>query len=112
MYTKDEFTERIKRVSELTGDNEDVMNILKDIQDSTLSLYEKEEIVVDDKDNDGVTWHEKYDDMVRRYRNRFFTNEEEIKENQIADINKDNESDKTEFDELFKTREGDYKEEK
>ena len=39
-------------------------------------------------------------------------NEEEIKENQIADINKDNESDKTEFEELFKTREGDYKEEK
>ena len=46
--------------------------------------------------------------MVRKYRERFFSDEEEVKEEQIEDIRSDNNAYDIEYEDLFKTREGDY----
>ena len=52
---------------------------------------------------------EKYDDMRRRYRDRFFTTGTAVIEAQEDDIEKDSDSTKMSYDDLFEDREGDYK---
>ena len=93
MLTKDEFVSILTNVSEKVGDSEEVMNDLKRIQEAF--------------DVDGVSYKEKYDNAQRRYRERFFTSGEEVKDDQEEDIRKD--SSKLTFDSLFENREGDYK---
>ena len=51
---------------------------------------DKETFTNDDVfDKDGVKWSEKYDDMRRRYRDRFFTSGPAVIEAQEEDIEKD-----------------------
>lgn len=62
----------------------------------------------DIRDKDGVLWRQKYDDLSRRYRERFFSGRDRAIEDQRRDIEKDDESPVTTFEALFKDREGDY----
>lgn len=60
-------------------------------------------------DNNGVKWSEKYDDLSRRYRERFITGGEEVKDTQRADIIADvTDRMSTNYEDLFEDRTGDY----
>lgn len=104
MLTKDEFVGILTNVSEKVGDSEEIMNDLKRIQEDFDERVEKS---AEAFDADGISYKEKYDNAQRRYRERFFTSSEEVKEDQYEDIKKD--SSKLTFDSLFENREGDYK---
>ena len=62
------------KISELSGDNEDIMNSLAELQqddvergNNTTTFSE-----ADVQDNDGVRWEQKYREMQTKYRERFF----------------------------------------
>ena len=59
--TAEEFTAHIHRISELSGDNEEVMNLLNDIQQDRTEPQFTE---VDVFDKDGKRFSEKYGDGV------------------------------------------------
>ena len=90
--TKEEIKDRLIRISELAKDDEAIMNELKGLQDDVYNVIDNisTEVVDDSVDENGVKWSERYDDMVRKYRERFFSDEEEVKEEQIEDIRSDN----------------------
>ena len=61
------------KISELSGDNEDVMNSLADLQkDDTERGSGNTHTDADVMDKDGVRWEQKYRDMQTKYRERFF----------------------------------------
>lgn len=118
--TRDEYVELLKRISATGGDTDEMLEDLKKLQDDyderegmlkELGESKDKTVYTDDDvmDKDGVKWSEKYDDMRRRYRDRFFGSAYETKEDQLTDIEKDDRSTKMTFDELFRDREGDYK---
>lgn len=97
--TTEEFTSYIHRISELSGDNEEVMNLLNDIQqDRTEPQYTETDVF----DTDGRRFSEKYGNLRREYRERFFSSIPETKEEQKKDIEKDSEN--LTFESLFKQR--------
>lgn len=68
--SNEEFASHINRISELSGDNEEVMNLLNDInQDHSASQYNDSDVF----DNDGVRFSQKYTDLKKQYRERFFS---------------------------------------
>lgn len=68
--SNEEFANHINRISELSGDNEEVMNLLNDInQDHSASQYNDSDVF----DNDGVRFSQKYTDLKKQYRERFFS---------------------------------------
>lgn len=118
--TRDEYVELLKHISETGGDTDDMLEALKRLQDDfderegmlreLGESRDKETYTNDDVfDKDGVKWSEKYDDMRRRYRDRFFTTGTAVIEAQEEDIEKDTDSTKMSYDDLFEDREGDYK---
>lgn len=118
--TRDEYVELLKHISETGGDTDDMLEALKRLQDDfderegmlreLGESRDKETFTNDDVfDKDGVKWSEKYDDMRRRYRDRFFTTGTAVIEAQEDDIEKDSDSTKMSYDDLFEDREGDYK---
>lgn len=118
--TRDEYVELLKHISETGGDTDDMLEALKRLQDDfderegmlreLGESRDKETFTNDDVfDKDGVKWSEKYDDMRRRYRDRFFTSGPAVIETQEEDIEKDTDSTKMSYDDLFEDREGDYK---
>lgn len=118
--TRDEYVELLKHISETGGDTDDMLEALKRLQDDfderegmlreLGESRDKETFTNDDVfDKDGVKWSEKYDDMRRRYRDRFFTTGTAVIEAQEEDIEKDSDSTKMSYDDLFEDREGDYK---
>lgn len=119
--TRDEVVELLKKISETGGDTPDMMEDLKRLQDEfderegelrRIDEERQNETRYSDSDvfaEDGVRWSEKYDDMRRQYRDRFFSGPE-IVDNQAEDIRLDDESNNLTFDELFEDREGDYQE--
>lgn len=118
--TRDEYVDLIKDISATGGDTDDMMEKLKRLQDDyderegmlkKLDEYKDKTVYNDDDvfDQDGVKWSEKYDDMRRRYRDRFFGTIEEAKVDQAEDIKDDDTVTSMSFDDLFKTRQGDYK---
>lgn len=100
MLTTDEFTAHIHRISELSGDNEEVMNLLNDIQQER---NEPQFTQNDVFDSDGVRFSEKYGNLQKQYRERFFSTIPETKEEQKKDVEKDSEN--LTFEALFKQRE-------
>ena len=106
MYSKEEFSEKIKKISEVANDNEDVMNELKELSDNTTEVFDRLGQKEVETDEDGVSFKEKYEDLKRQYRDRFFTNPKEVKENQDNDTENDGEMD---YDSLFSKRESDYR---
>lgn len=108
--TKEEYTAKLKRISELSGDNEEIMTELADIQteldsrENPGSAYTDADVF----DKDGTRWSDKYNDMTVRYRERFFGGSADtIKQEQTKDIEKDDIATTITFDDLFSAREGD-----
>lgn len=98
--TRDEFKAKLDRLGELSQENDEVMEILAEINTDRDEMENREVYGQTDVfDSDGVRWSEKYDNMRRRYRERFFSFQEE---------EKDDDSTNMTFDALFDEREGDY----
>ena len=105
---RNRFVDVLKTISEMGGDNEDLMGLLKELQDeydSRGESYGKSDVY----DDDGKSWKEKYEESRQRYRDRFFSSGELAKQDQQEDVKKDSESGDISFDDLFSDREGDYK---
>ena len=90
-------------ISELTGDNEEVMELLgqlqKDADENQPSNYTDSDVM----DKDGVRWSEKYAQAQKRYRERFFGGASEVKDEEPED--KPVEAETINFDDLFKKKE-------
>lgn len=70
MITKERLMEIAKKVTELTGDNEEVMTLLAEVtNDFEPTSSPSDEDV---KDKDGVSWKVKYQNMREKYIDRFF----------------------------------------
>lgn len=75
MLTPEQRKDLFVKISELSGDNEEVMNSLAELQqddaerDSNENPYTESDVM----DSDGVRWDKKYSDMKEKYRERFFT---------------------------------------
>ena len=116
MLSKEEFLEKLKLISDPATDSERQYELLTEVESdfddrtrvvdeyAQKTFYEDSEVF----DNDGVRWSEKYDDMKRRFRDRFFSSIDEPIADQEADIAEDEKAEKKTFDDLFITREGDY----
>lgn len=118
--TRDEYIDVLKKISETGGDTEDMLENLRKLKDDyderegmlrELGERKDKTVYTDDDvyDSDGVRWREKYDDIRRKYRDRFFTTEERAISDQREDIRSDDVTEFKTFSELFKTREGNYK---
>ena len=87
------------QISELTGDNEQIMELLgqlqKDAEETQPSKYTDSDVM----DKDGVRWSEKYAQSQKRYRERFFGGAPEVKEEPEE---KPDEAETINFDDLFK----------
>lgn len=101
--TPEERTNIYTRISEISGDNEEVMNLLGQLQkhadESQPSNYTDSDVM----DKDGVRWSEKYAQAQKRYRERFFGGAPEVKEEEPEE--KPNEAESINFDDLFKKEE-------
>lgn len=101
MLTSEERKNKFMKISELSGDNEEVMNLLEEIQADDTERTSNEPTYSDSDvmDTDGVRWDKKYADMQTKYRERFFSGnsepDEETKEKETTTPN-----DIT-FDDLF-----------
>ena len=99
MITKERLMEIAKKVTELTGDNEEVMALLAEVtNDFEPTATPSDEDV---KDKDGVSWKVKYQNMREKYIDRFFNGSSE--DNRDIEENEDEELPKEEvkFEELF-----------
>lgn len=102
MLTAEQRTALFMKISELSGDNEEIMNTLAEIQQDdadrggTTSNFSEADV----QDKDGIRWQKKYEDMKIKYRERFFSGS-----NQEPDPESEPEGDNSEditFDDLFK----------
>ena len=114
MLSKEEFKAKVIALSEKAGDNEDIMNGLKELQDSynesidaapAGAAYNDADVM----DTDGKRWAEKYAELRTEYRNRFFGGGEPPKQPEPIDApgvpgnSKDDPANVT-FDDLFEER--------
>lgn len=101
--TAEERTAIYTHISELTGDNEEVMELLgqlqKDADENQSSAYTDSDVM----DKDGVRWSEKYAQAQKRYRERFFGGAYEVKDEEPEE--KPVEAETINFDDLFKKEE-------
>lgn len=101
--TPEERTTIYTRISEITGDNEEAMELLsqlqKDADENQHSNYTDSDVM----DKDGVRWSEKYAQAQKRYRERFFGGAPEDKEEEPEE--KPDEAETINFDDLFKKEE-------
>lgn len=104
MLTDEQFKEYLTKVSEITGDNEDVMNVLKEMQDN----YEAPPIYTDDdviNKESGKRWSDDYNDLKKAYRDRFFS-KGEVTEQQKEDVSDDEKAMDITFEDLFEEKKG------
>lgn len=101
--TAEERTAIYTKISELTGDNDEVMELLgqlqKDADENQPSNYTDSDVM----DKDGVRWSEKYTKAQKRYRERFFGGTSESNEEEPE--GKPDEAETINFDDLFKKEE-------
>lgn len=71
--TKEEFKATLLKVSEILGDNEIGLEHLKALQDGFNSLSDLQESPESEKSSE---WEQKYNDILRRYHERFFGDED------------------------------------
>lgn len=102
MLTAEQRTALFMKISELSGDNEEIMNTLAEIQQDdtdrggTTSNFSEADV----QDKDGIKWQKKYEDMKEKYRKRFFSGSEQELDPE-PEPDGDNSEDIT-FDDLFK----------
>lgn len=101
MLSAEERKNKYMKISELSGDNEEIMTLLEEIQtdDTERSSNETSYSDSDVMDSDGVRWDKKYADMQTKYRERFFSGNTEPDE-ETKEKEKINANDIT-FDDLF-----------
>lgn len=93
------------KISELSGDNEDIMNSLADLQkDDTERGSGNTHTDADVMDKDGVRWEQKYREMQTKYRERFFGGNSEPIEPPAPDPEPD-QAETISFDDLFEKEE-------
>lgn len=99
MLTEEQRKALFIKISELSGDNEDVMNTLAELQrdDAERATAGTNYTDADVQDNDGVRWDQKYRDMQTKYRERFFGGDPV----QEPEQNRETNADKITFDDLF-----------
>lgn len=92
--TREELTAKITRISELSGDNAEVMETLREIQDGYAEPeFTREQVY----NNNGETWEQSYNNMVKKYRETFFAGDNKpnkIEEKEVGE--------EITFDDLFK----------
>lgn len=91
--TSEERKAKFMRISELSGDNEEIMNALAELQKDEVETYSDSDVM----DKDGVRWEKKYTDLQEKYRERFFTPTEPEPE-----VDTIKEAEEITFDDLFK----------
>lgn len=93
------------KISELSGDNEEIMNALAEIQqDDTERDSGNTHTDADVMDKDGVRWEQKYREMQSKYRERFFGGNPEPVDPPPADPEPD-QAETISFDDLFEKEE-------
>lgn len=75
--TKEEFKATLLKVSEILGDNEAGLEHLKALQDGFNSLSDSPESQESEKARE---WEQKYNDILKRYHERFFGDEDSLAE--------------------------------
>lgn len=109
---RESFVERLNAIGEKIGDNDELMEMLQGVlteydADVVPHTYEEADVMADD----GVKWRDKYDDLLRRHRERFFTSGAEVEGGVDEPVTEDDENQQLEFSQLFEEREGDYEKE-
>lgn len=92
--TREELTAKITRISELSGDNAEVMETLREIQDGYVEPEFSREQVYSPT---GETWEQSYNNMVTKYRETFFAGD-----NKPNNIEEKEVGEEITFDDLFK----------
>lgn len=91
------------KISELSGDNDEIMNSLAELQQddvergNSTTAYSEADV----QDKDGIRWEQKFRDMQTKYRERFFGGTTETAEPTETTEPTDN-SDSISYDDLFK----------
>ena len=91
--SKDEHEKILKAIADVGELNENLMNDIQRLRDD-----------FSDREKDGGEFEEKYNELKKRYIDRFFTNPEEVKEETEKDVKRDGTVQT--FDELFEKKEG------
>ena len=99
MITKERMMEIAKKVTELTGDNEEVMTLLAEVTNDFEPTSSASD--ADVKDTDGVSWKVKYQNMREKYIDRFFNGSSEEKHNIDDDEDEELPEEEVKFEELF-----------
>lgn len=93
------------KISELSGDNEEIMNSLAELQrDDAERGSGNTHTDADVMDKDGVKWEQKYRDMQAKYRERFFGGNPEPVEPPPTEPEPDK-AETISFDDLFEKEE-------
>lgn len=99
MITKERLMEIAKKVTELTGDNEEVMTLLAEVtNDFEPTSSPSDEDV---KDKDGVSWKVKYQNMREKYIDRFFNGSSGDNDPIDEPIDEELPKEEVKFEELF-----------
>lgn len=92
--TREELTAKITRISELSGDNTEVMETLREIQEGYAEPeFTREQVY----NNNGETWEQSYNNMVTKYRETFFAGDNKPNKIEEREV-----SEEITFDDLFK----------
>lgn len=98
MITKERLMEIAKKVTELSGDNEEIMALLAEVTtDFDTPVQTPHE---DLQDKDGVSWKVKYQNMREKYIDRFFSGDAP-KDEPLPEDKEDIPVEEVSFDELF-----------
>lgn len=111
-FSKEEHEGLLKQIAETGGDTENMLDLiqkLRDDYDERIGMENK--IQEDETELGGEKWKEKYEELRRKYIDRFFATPEEakkdmyeVKEEAKEDVKRDGK--KVSFEELFEEREG------
>lgn len=128
LLSKEEHEGLLRRIAESGGATPDMLDEiqkLRDDYDEREGMLRRESETYDGEDNPGEEvesrgesavdaedvsretnddWREKYEDIRRKYIERFFTTPEEVKEEQTEDVKEDGEN--VSYETLFKRKEG------
>lgn len=105
-FTKQEHDEIIKSIVDVTTASPEVIEMVEKIR----ADYD-ERIGMVDKDKGGEEWKEKYEELKKKYVDRFFTSPAEVDE-KVKDLKEETEEhvkkdgEEVSFEDLFEKREG------
>lgn len=83
-------------ISEKTGDNEEVMNMLKQLEQDNDAGFQREDVYDGDE-----KWKDKYEKLRTIYRERFFNNGDDMERKEYEVKEETTEAGEVSFDSLF-----------